>query len=156
MQQICAAANLSENVLIDFLRAMWHTASEINNAHCVSITRMYSELWISFITSHFFCLFSDSCTDILIPLVQNYCQKVLETKNDEEMLTVSKNIGKLCYGLASKIQNMDFSITFLLPVSNNWRVYEKRTLMNDCIEPRTLNFLIKIAQFFMRKWFIRK
>jgi len=42
----------------------------------------------------------DSCTDILIPLVQNYCQKVLETKNDEEMLTVSKNIGKLCYGLA--------------------------------------------------------
>ena len=61
-----------------------------------------------------FCLFPDSCTEILIPLVQNYCQKVLETKNDEEMLTVSKNIGKLCYGLSSKILLLGFSKTFLL------------------------------------------
>lgn len=44
----------------------------------------------------------DSCTDVMIPLVQNYCQKVLETRNEEEMLTISKHIGKLCYGLSSK------------------------------------------------------
>ena len=54
--------------------------------------------------------FSDSCTDVMIPLVQSYCQKVLETKNEEETLTISKHIGKLCYGLSSKIHFANYCI----------------------------------------------
>ena len=45
-------------------------------------------------------MFLESCVDIVIPLVQDYCQKVLHKQNEEEVITVAKHIGKLCYGLA--------------------------------------------------------
>ncbi|XP_065051752.1 serine/threonine-protein phosphatase 4 regulatory subunit 4-like [Rhopilema esculentum] len=54
----------------------------------------------------------DSCTDIMIPLVKNYCQKVLETKNEDETLTIAKHIGKLCYGLSINL-TPDQRATFL-------------------------------------------
>ena len=54
--------------------------------------------------------FLDSCNDIVIPLVQKYCQKVLETQNEDETLTVAKHIGKLSHGLSSKSSVFYYSV----------------------------------------------
>ena len=52
--------------------------------------------------NNFFCFkFPDTCTAVIIPLVQKFCDEIPK-QCSESLLTVAKLFGKLSYGLSGK------------------------------------------------------
>lgn len=55
-----------------------------------------------------FVFFTDTCTAIIIPLVQKFCEEVPK-QSSESLLTVARLFGKLSYGLSGK-KNFCFTV----------------------------------------------
>ena len=49
----------------------------------------------------FFLFFTDTCTAVIIPLVQKFCEEIPK-QSSESLLTVARLFGKLSYGLSGK------------------------------------------------------
>ena len=64
----------------------------VTDLHCITGPR--ESLCLLFIT--------DTCTAVIIPLVQKFCCDEISKQSSESLLTVARLFGKLSYGLSGK------------------------------------------------------